>query len=147
MPKNKRKEDCTKKSFYTLNKKMEGDFVMKNGFDLEMYETLFRECFIEYSTYSNGNMRLCLYGIDPEINETAHFADITLEQNSIKLNDDEIIVNNHFKPTLVPQLEKLGILKEKVKNCIVENTFYPIYKIDFSKVIEKCYYIQDLVAA
>lgn len=120
---------------------------MKSGFDIEMYETLFKECFIECSTYPNGNLHLSLYGIDPKINETSHFADITLEQNSIKLQEDEIVVNNRFKPTLVPQLEKLEILKEKVRNCIVENTFYPIYKIDFSKVIEKYYYLQELVAA
>jgi len=120
---------------------------MKNGFDLEMYETLFKKCFIECTKYSNGNLQLSLYGIDPKINETAHFADITLEQNSIKLQDDEIVVNNRFKPTLVPQLEKIGVLKQKVRNCIVENTFYPIYKIDFSKVMEKCYYIPNLVAA
>lgn len=120
---------------------------MKNGFDLEMYETLFTECFIEYSTYSNGDMQLSLYGLDPTTNETAHFADITLEQNLIKLQDDEIVVNNRFRPTLVPQLEKLGILKEKVRNCVIEGNFYPIYKINFSKVIEKCYYLQDMVAA
>lgn len=120
---------------------------MKSGFDLEIYGTLFKECFIEYSIYLNGNLQLCLYGTDPEINEIAHFADITLEQDDVKLQDDEIVVNNRFRPTLIPQLEKLGILKEKVKNCIIENTFYPIYKIDFSKVIEKCYYLQDLVVA
>lgn len=120
---------------------------MKNCFDLEMYGTLFTKCFIEYSTYQNGDLHLSLYGIDPNINETAHFADITLEQNSIQLQENEIVVNNRFKPTLEKQLEKLGILKEKVRNCIVNNTFYPIYKIDFSKVIEKCYCLDELVAA
>ena len=120
---------------------------MKYGFDLEMYETLFKKCFIECTKYSNGNLQLSLYGIDPKLKETAHFADITLEQNSIKLQDDEIVVNNRFKPTLVPQLEKIGVLKQKVRNCIVGNAFYPIYKIDFSKVMEQCYYIPNLVAA
>jgi hypothetical protein len=97
--------------------------------------------------YSNGDLQLSLYGVDPNINEIAHFADITLEQNFIKLQDDEIIVNNRFRPTLVAQLEKIGILKEKVRNCIIENVFYPIYKIDFSKVIEKCYCLDELMAA
>lgn len=120
---------------------------MKNGFELEMYGTIFTKCFIEYSIYKNGDLQLSLYGIDPCINEIAHFADITVEQDSIKLQEDEIVVNNRFKPTLVKQLEKLGILKEKVKNCIIENVFYPIYKIDFSKVAEKCYYANELMAA
>lgn len=120
---------------------------MKNVFDLEMYETLFKDCFIEYSTYQNGDLQLSLYGVDSNINETAHFADITVEQNLVQLQDDEIVVNNRFKPTLVKQLEKLGILKEKVRNCVIQNAFYPIYKIDFSKVIEKCYCLEELVAA
>lgn len=120
---------------------------MKNGFDLELYETLFKNCFIEYSTYPNGDLQLSLYGVDPTINEVAHFADITVEQNEIHLQDDEIVVDNRFRPTLVKQLEKLGILKEKVRNCVIQNAFYPIYKIDFSKVIEKCYYLNKLVAA
>lgn len=126
---------------------MKGDFVMKNGFDLELYETLFKNCFIEYSNYTNGDLQLSLYGIDPTINEIAHFADITVEQNEIHLQDDEIIVDNRFRPTLVKQLEKLGILKEKVRNCVIQNIFYPIYKIDFSKVTEKSYYLNELVAA
>lgn len=120
---------------------------MKNGFDLELYETLFKNCFIEYSNYTNGDLQLSLYGIDPTINEIAHFADITVEQNEIHLQDDEIIVDNRFRPTLVKQLEKLGILKEKVRNCVIQNIFYPIYKIDFSKVTEKSYYLNELVAA
>lgn len=120
---------------------------MERGFDLEMYETTFKDCFIEYASYKNGDLQLSLYGTDPSINETAHFADITLEQNEVKLKDGEIVVNNRFRPTLVPQLEKLGILKEKVKMCIINNVFYPIYNIDFSKIKENCYYLTDLVAA
>ena len=120
---------------------------MKNGFDFEMLDTVFRDCFIECTSYKNGNLQLSLYGIDPNINETAHFADITVEQNSIQLQDDEIVVNNRFRPTLVEQLEKIGILKEKVRNCVIENIFYPIYKIDFSKVTPKCYCLEELVAA
>lgn len=120
---------------------------MKNGFDLKMYGNVFTKCFIEYSKYQNGNLCLSLYGIDPNIDETAHFADITLEQNYIQLQEDEIVVNNRFKPTFEEQLKKLGILKEKVKNCIINNISYPIYKIDFSKVVEKRYYYEELIAA
>ena len=41
----------------------------------------------------------------------------------------------------------LGILKEKIGVCIINNTFYPIYTIDYSNVMENCYYLQELVAA
>ena len=34
-----------------------------------------------------------------------------------------------------------------IGSCIVKNVFYPIYNIDYSKVNENCYYLQDLVAA
>jgi hypothetical protein len=120
---------------------------MENGFDFEMYETIFTNCFINCSSYKNGNLQLSLYGLDPNVAQISHFADITLEQNSVKLNENEIVVNNRFRPTLVPQLEELGILREQVGVCIVNNTFYPIYVIDFSKVMENCYYLQELVAA
>lgn len=120
---------------------------MKNGFDFELYETVFKNCFVECSSYRNGDLQLSLYGIDPKLNQTAHFADITLEQNEINLQESEIVVNNRFKPTLVPQLEKLGILKQKLGMCIVKNILYPIYAIDFSKVKENCYYLDELVAA
>ena len=120
---------------------------MKNGFDLEMYETQFKNCFIEYSNYKNGDLKLSLYGTDPELNQTAHFADITLEQDLVTLQDDEIVVNNLFRPTLIPQLKKLGILKELIKSGIKGNGIYPIYKIDFSKIAQKYCYKYDLVAA
>ena len=99
---------------------------MKNSFDMEMYGTLFKQCFINCSSYPNGNLQLSLYGLDPNVNQMSHFADITLEQSSIQLPEDEIIVNNRFRPTLVEQLERLGILKEKIGTCIVDNILYPI---------------------
>lgn len=120
---------------------------MENGFDLEMYETIFKNCFIECSHYKNGNLQLSLYGLDPQVNQVSHFADITLEQNSVKLQENEIVVDNHFRPKLISQLENLGILKEKKGVCIVNNTFYPIYIIDYSKVMENCYYLQELIVA
>ena len=66
---------------------------------------------------------------------------------SVKLQDNQVVVNDRFRPTLIPQLETLGILKERIGSCIVKNVFYPIYNIDYSKVNENCYYLQDLVAA
>ncbi|MBO6232939.1 MAG: hypothetical protein J6I85_07000 [Clostridia bacterium] len=120
---------------------------MNNGFNFEMYETIFKNCFVNCSSYANGNLQLSLFGLDPNVNEITHFADITLEQNTVKLHENEIVVNNRFRPTLVPQLKALGILKEQVRVCIVNDTFYPIYTIDFSKILANCYYLQELVAA
>ena len=54
---------------------------MKGGFCFELYKTIFKNCFIEASRYSNGNLQLSLFGVDPAINETSHFVDITLEQS------------------------------------------------------------------
>ena len=109
---------------------------MRSGFDLELYGETFKNCFIESSSYKNGNLQLSLFGLDPNVNQIAHFADITLEQNCVELGENEIVVNNRFKPTLVPQLEKLGILKEKIGMCIVDYVFYPIYSIDLIKLKE-----------
>ena len=86
---------------------------MKSGFTFELYEMIFKNCFIHSSNYKNGNLQLSLFGTDPETNETAHFADISLEQNRRKLKDDEVIVDYMFKPTLIPQLKNLGILKNR----------------------------------
>lgn len=120
---------------------------MKSGFNFEMYETIFTNCFLNCSSYSNGKLQLSLYGLDPNVEQISHFADITLEQDAVELNENEIVVNNRFKPTLVPQLEKLGILKKKKGMCIIKDVFYPIFSIDFSKIMENCYYLQNLVAA
>ncbi len=120
---------------------------MKCGFDFELYETLYKNCFIECSSYANGNLQLSLYGLDPEVEQVSHFADITLDQDEVSLQENEIVVNDLFKPCLVSQLEKLGVLKEKVRMCIIKRIFYPIYTIDFSKVEENSYYLKELVAA
>lgn len=120
---------------------------MRIGFDLELYGETFKNCFIESSSYKNGNLQLSLYGLDTNVNQISHFADITLNQNVVDLADDTIIVDNKFKPTLVPQLIKLGILAEKIKMCIIDNVFYPIYKIDFSKINSQRYYETELLAA
>ncbi len=120
---------------------------MENGFDFEMYETVFKNCFIECSSYNNGNLQLSLYGLDPKVKQVSHFADITLNQKKEQLKDDEIVVNNHFRPNFVSQLEKLGVLRQKIRMCIVDNVFYPIYAIDFRKLKENCYYLQDFSVA
>ena len=114
---------------------------MRSGFDLELYGETFKNCFIESSSYKNGNLQLSLYGLDANVNQISHFADITLNQNVVNLTDDTIIVDNKFKPTLVPQLA------EKIKMCIIDNVFYPIYKIDFSKINSQRYYETELLAA
>ncbi len=120
---------------------------MESGFDFELYETLFRNCFIYSSRYSNGNLQLSLFGVDPETNQTGHFADITLNQNSKVLKENEIVVDCKYKPTFIPQLINLGVLKEQVGICVVKGTIYPIYTIDETMVVEKQYCMQNLIAA
>lgn len=119
---------------------------MKSGFSFELYGETFTNCFIESSSYKNGNLQLSLYGLDSRVNQISHFADITLNQNVVNLTNDTIVVDNKFKPNLVPQLEKLGILVKKVKMCVIDNV-YPIYKIDFSKLNSNRYYYSTLLTA
>ncbi len=120
---------------------------MKSGFDFELYETLFTNCFIVSSKYANGNLQLSLFGTDPATNETAHFADITLNQNNRLLRANEIVVDFKYKPTMIPQLINLGILKEQVGICVIKDSLYPIYTIDRTMVNQKQYCMQELVAA
>ena len=120
---------------------------MKSGFTFELYEMIFKNCFIHSSIYKNGNLQLSLFGVDPETNETAHFADITLDQNRKILNKDEVVVDCKFKPTLIPQLKKLGILKEQVGVCPMDSMLYPIYTINIGKKNASQYCMQELVAA
>lgn len=120
---------------------------MRSGFDLELYGETFKNRFIESSLYRNGNLQLSIYGLDTNVNQVSHLADITLNQNVVDLSNDTIIVDNKFKPTLVPQLEKLGILAEKIKMCIIDNVFYPIYTINFSKINGQKHYENELFAA
>lgn len=61
-----------------------------------------------------GKFTIKFIWIDPETNQTAHFADITLDQNSRMLKEDEIVVDCKYKPKMIPQLIKLGILKSKL---------------------------------
>lgn len=119
---------------------------MQSGFNFELYEMVFENCFIHNSRYKNGNLQLSLFGIDPETNETAHFADITLDQNNRKLADDEIVVDCKYKPEMIPQLIELGILKEQTGICVLGNFIYPIYTIDLTRIGEIQYCMQ-LIAA
>ena len=107
---------------------------MMKGFSFELYETEFTKCFIHSSFYANGDLQLSLFGIDPELDEVAHFADITLEQNIIELKENEIVVDCKFKPTLIPQLEELGILDKQVGICPIKDMLYPIYTINLDTV-------------
>lgn len=119
---------------------------MKSGFNFELYETLFTNCFIFSSTYSNGNLQLSLFGVDSETNETAHFADITINQNNKQLKENEIVVDCKYKPTMIPQLIKLGILEKQVGICVIKDAIYPIYTINKTIVNQKQYCMQEVAA-
>lgn len=120
---------------------------MKGGFCFELYETHYTDCFIHASRYSNGNLQLSLFGVESSINETSHFADITLEQNKNILNDNKIVVDIKYKPELIPQLIDLGILVEQVGIFVDKNTIYPIFTIDLSKIKQNSYAQLELIAA
>lgn len=120
---------------------------MESGFSFELYEMVFENCFIHSSYYKNGNLQLSLFGVDPATNETAHFADITLEQNKMQLKENEIVVDCRYKPALIPQLLDLGILKEQIGLYVESLNIYPIYKIDLRKLVEKQYCMQELSVA
>ena len=42
---------------------------MESGFNFELYETIFKNCFISSSRYKNGNLQLSLFGVDPQIKQ------------------------------------------------------------------------------
>ena len=112
---------------------------MESGFNFELYEMVFENCFIHISYYK--------FGIDPKTNETAHFADITLDPQKQVLKENEIVVDCKFKPTMIPQLIDLGILKEQTGICVVNSSIYPIYTIDLTRISANQYCMQELVAA
>lgn len=119
---------------------------MEDGFSFELYEMIFENCYINTSRYQNGNLQLSLFGIDPETNEICHFTDITLDQNRKMLSENEIVVDCKDKPTLIPQLKELDILKEQVGICVVGTTLYPIYTVDLDKITEEQYCVQVFAA-
>lgn len=118
---------------------------MENGFNFELYGEIFENCFIHSSNYKNGNLQLSLFGTDPATNETAHFTDITLNQKKL-LRKNEIVVDCKFKPSLIPQLIELGILKKQIGICVVDATIYPIYTVDLTKIRERQYCMQKIAA-
>ena len=120
---------------------------MRNGFSFELYGMIFENCYIYSSKYKSGNLQLSLFGIDPEINEMSCFVDITLDQTRRALKDNEIVVDCKYKPTLIPQLKDLGILKEQTGICVTNGMLYPVYAIDLTKIKERQYCMQELVAA
>ena len=120
---------------------------MDKGFSFELYEEIFENCFIHTSRYINGNLQLSLFGLDPATNEIAHFADITLEQNNVLLGENEIVVDCRYKPTLIPQLKKLGIVNEQTGVCVVDSCIYLIYTVDLTRIEEKQYCMQELIVA
>ena len=118
---------------------------MESGFNFYLYETEFTNCFVHTSRYSNGNLQLSLFGLDPNTCEITHFADITLDQNKRKLEDNKIIVDYMFKDNFIPQLKDLGILKEQTGICVIDSAIYPIYTVDFTNTYESK--MQELIAA
>ena len=70
-----------------------------------------------------------------------------LKDAQIFVNENEIVVDCKFKPTLIPQLLELGILKKQVGICVKDAMIYPIYTVDLTKIIQKQYCMQELVAA
>jgi len=143
-PKIKGKEDY-QEIFNTKNWKE--ILIMESGFKFELYEMVFEDCFIHSSRYNNGNLSLSLFGTNPETNQTAHFADITLEQNRRVLGKKEIVVDCKYKPTLIPQLKELKVLKDQTGICVLNNFIYPIYTIDLTRISEIQYCMQELIAA
>ncbi len=119
---------------------------MKSGFNFELYERMFENCFIHSSHYPNGNLQLSLFGTDPATDETAHFADITLNQNNKNLKENEIIVDCKYKPTLIPQLKDLGILRAQTGIYVANSSIYPIYTIDLTKLYVNQYCMQEVAA-
>lgn len=120
---------------------------MKSGFSFEFYEKVFENCFIHISNYVNGSLQLSLFGVDPETDEVAHFTDITLDQNSWEIKKNEIVVDCLYNSTFIPQLKKLGILKEQTGICPVNNSLYPIYILNDDVVNRLSYKIDELVVA
>lgn len=120
---------------------------MECGFDFKIYGTVFKDCFINYSMYDNGKMKLSLFGSEKGEEDTSHFADITLDSKKLRLSQDEIVVDNKFKTDFVPQLIKLGIIKEMVSVCKIGGTEYPIHKVNFPILFKNCYYPDALLAA
>ena len=63
------------------------------------------------------------------------------------LSPDEIVVDCKFKPTLVPQLLELGIIKNQTGIYVKNSDIYPVYSINSDKVQENYYHLEELVAA
>ena len=97
--------------------------------------------------YGDGKLKLSLFGAERGSSMIEHFADITLEAKKFKLSEDEIIVDDKFKTNFVEQLTKLGILKEKVSECIIKGFKYPIHKVNFGALYKNSYYEELPVAA
>jgi hypothetical protein len=120
---------------------------MESGFSFKLYETEFTNCCVHISRYANGNLHLSLIGIDPDTNEMEHIADISLEQNKMKLKFNEVIVDYMYKDNFITQLKNLGIIKKQTGVCAANSALYPIYSVDFNKIVESRYSVQELIAA
>ena len=61
-------------------------------------------------------------------------------------SENEIVVDCKFKPTLIPQLEGLGILDKQIGICPIKDMLYPIYTINLDTVTQKQYCMQAVAA-
>ena len=109
---------------------------------MRVYGKTFVNCILHFSVYNNGNLKVSVFGMDPDTSLRGHFLDISLEQNEISLADDCIVVNNRYKPEIVEQLENLGILQERIRMCVISNTIYPVYSVNIPES-ENYSYIED----
>ena len=92
-------------------------------------------------------MQLSLFGVDPATDEVAHFVDISLEQNTKIVGENEIVVGCKYRPTFISQLKELGILKEQTGICVIFDMIYPIYTVDFSVIKKNVNQLQELLVA
>ena len=120
---------------------------MKRGFSFEMDDIIFKNCYVNSSFYTNGDIRLSIIGNNAITNTTENVVDITLEQNTVNLRKNEIVVDCIYNPTMIPQLKRLGIIKQQTGICVANSNIYPIYSIDFTEFEEKENCMHGLVAA
>ena len=108
-------------------------------FELEIFGTVYKECFFYLSKYLNGDLQISVFGIKDKTNITEHFLDITVEQNSIELAKNHIVLDNYFKQELVEKLKQLGVLKKYIGTFIIQSIRYPIYELDMENVKQYTY--------
>lgn len=115
-------------------------------FELETFGTVYEKCFLYLSRYLNGNLQISVFGMNTRTNLTEHFWDITVEQNSVELQENHIVVDNYLKEELVQQLKQIGILKQYIGTYIIQGIRYPIYELDMEIVKQHTYETEEISA-